>query len=419
MKIGIRAHDFGCLPPVRLAEKMAAQGVEAAQLAIPKAIAGVESYAQVTDGLLREIGAAFREHHIDIAVLGCYIEPSLPDEAARKAQLDTFRLGLRCAAELGAGCVGTETTLFSGPEQERPAAYDILRRSVDAMLNDAAKLGVTVAVEPVAAHTLNSPALAARLLQEFRGGGLAAIFDAVNLLTPARIETQAALWDEALAAFGPDIAAVHVKDAVVKDGALAPALLGEGVMCYDNIMRWLAQHKPGVLEKAQELVDRLAKLGLRVKGDFTDNSPGWKFANWEMKGVPLRIEIGPKDIENNQCVAVRRDDREKLFLSLDELDTKVPELLDAVQKSLYEKAKANMEEHTYPAYSLEEAKKIQEEKGGFIKTMWCGELACEMKMKEQAGMSSRCMPLHQEHLADPCPICGKPAKHMIYWGVAY
>ena len=150
MKIGIRAHDFGCLPPVRLAEKMAAQGVEAAQLAIPKAIAGVESYAQVTDGLLREIGAAFREHHIDIAVLGCYIEPSLPDEAARKAQLDTFRLGLRCAAELGAGCVGTETTLFSGPEQERPAAYDILRRSVDAMLNDAAKLGVTVAVSRTA-----------------------------------------------------------------------------------------------------------------------------------------------------------------------------------------------------------------------------------------------------------------------------
>ena len=162
----------------------------------------------------------------------------------------------------------------------------------------------------------------------------------------------------------------------------------------------IAQHKPGVLEKAQELVDRLAKLGLRVKGDFTDNSPGWKFANWEMKGVPLRIEIGPKDIENNQCVAVRRDDREKLFLSLDELEAKVPELLDAVQKSLYEKAKANMEEHTYPAYSLEEAKKIQEEKGGFIKTMWCGELACEMKMKEQAGMSSRCMPLHQERLAD-------------------
>ena len=116
---------------------------------------------------------------------------------------------------------------------------------------------------------------------------------------------------------------------------------------------------------------------------------------------------------------MRRDDREKLFLSLDELDTKVPELLDAVQKSLYEKAKANMEEHTYPAYSLEEAKKIQEEKGGFIKTMWCGNLACEEMMKEKAGLSSRCMPFAQEHLSDVCPCCGKPAKAMVVWGKAY
>jgi sugar phosphate isomerase/epimerase len=164
---------------------------------------------------------------------------------------------------VGAGSSAPNDAFF-GPEQERPAAYDILRRSVDAMLNDAAKLGVTVAVEPVAAHTLNSPALAARLLQEFRGGGLAAIFDAVNLLTPARIETQAALWDEALAAFGPDIAAVHVKDAVVKDGALAPALLGEGVMCYDNIMRWLAQHKPGVALLREEIAPETAARDLAV-----------------------------------------------------------------------------------------------------------------------------------------------------------
>lgn len=114
MKIGIRAHDFGCLPPVRLAEKMAAQGVEAAQLAIPKAIAGVESYAQVTDGLLREIGAAFREHHIDIAVLGCYIEPSLPDEAARKAQLDTFRLGCAVRRSWGRAASAPRRRFFPG-----------------------------------------------------------------------------------------------------------------------------------------------------------------------------------------------------------------------------------------------------------------------------------------------------------------
>ena len=181
----------------------------------------------------------------------------------------------------------------------------------------------------------------------------------------------------------------------------------------------IAQHKPGVIEKAQELVDRLKAAGLRVQGDFSDNSPGWKFANWEMKGVPLRIEIGPKDIENGQCVAVRRDDREKVFLSLDELEKRIPELLDAVQHDLLEKARQNMEEHCYPAYSVEEAKQLQEEKGGFIKTMWCGDLECELKMKEEAGMSSRCIPFKQEHLSDVCPICGKPAKHMVYWGVAY
>ncbi len=135
--------------------------------------------------------------------------------------------------------------------------------------------------------------------------------------------------------------------------------------------------------------------------------------------MPLRIEIGPKDIENGQCVAVRRDDREKAFLSLDELEKRIPELLDAVQHDLLEKARQNMEEHCYPAYSVEEAKQLQEEKGGFIKTMWCGELACELKMKEEAGMSSRCIPFKQERLSDVCPICGKPAKHMIYWGVAY
>ena len=181
----------------------------------------------------------------------------------------------------------------------------------------------------------------------------------------------------------------------------------------------IAAHKPGVTEKAEELVSRLKAAGIRVKGDFSDNSPGWKFANWEMKGVPLRIEIGPKDMENNQCVAVRRDNREKTFLSLDELETRIPDLLAQVQQGLYDKAKANLDSHTFPAFSLEEAKELQADKGGFIKTMWCGELECEMKMKEQGGMTSRCIPFEQEHLSDVCPICGRAAKKMIYWGVAY
>ena len=181
----------------------------------------------------------------------------------------------------------------------------------------------------------------------------------------------------------------------------------------------VAQHKEGVTEKATELYDALKAAGIRAKIDLSDNSLGWKCAQYEMKGVPLRIEIGPRDIENGVCMAVRRDNGEKISVALSELTAKVPELLDAVQRGLFDKAKKNLDEHIFEAHSLEEAKQLQEEKGGFIKTMWCGELDCELKMKEQAGMSSRCIPFKQENLGDTCPICGKKAKHMIYWGVAY
>ena len=181
----------------------------------------------------------------------------------------------------------------------------------------------------------------------------------------------------------------------------------------------VAQHKPGVIEKATELYETIKAAGVRVKIDTSDNSLGWKCAQYEMKGVPLRIEIGPRDIENNLCMAVRRDNGEKLSVSLDEIGDKIHELLSTVQRGLFDKAKKNLDEHIFEAHSLEEAKQLQEEKGGFIKTMWCGELECEMKMKEQAGMSSRCIPFEQENLGDTCPICGKKAKHMIYWGVAY
>ena len=181
----------------------------------------------------------------------------------------------------------------------------------------------------------------------------------------------------------------------------------------------VAQHKEGVTEKATELYDALKAAGIRAKIDLSDNSLGWKCAQYEMKGVPLRIEIGPRDIENGVCMAVRRDNGEKTSVALSELTSKVPELLDAVQQGLFDKAKKNLDEHIFEAHSLEEAKQLQEEKGGFIKTMWCGELDCELKMKEQAGMSSRCIPFKQENLGDTCPICGKKAKHMIYWGVAY
>ena len=138
-----------------------------------------------------------------------------------------------------------------------------------------------------------------------------------------------------------------------------------------------------------------------------------------MKGVPLRVELGPRDIENGQCVAVRRDSFEKVPVALTELAERIPQVLSDVQQGLFDRAKANLDSHIFAAGSLQEAKELQEKNGGFIKTMWCGDLECELAMKEKAGMTSRCIPFRQEKLGDVCPICGKPAKHMIYWGVAY
>ena len=180
----------------------------------------------------------------------------------------------------------------------------------------------------------------------------------------------------------------------------------------------IAAHKPGVSEKAAELAEKISKYA-RVKLDDSDNAPGWKFSQWEMKGVPLRLEIGPKDLEKNQCVLVRRDTREKIFVSLDELETAIPAQLEALRKDLYERALANREKRTWAATTMDEVKELAKANTGYIKTMWCGDLACEMKMKEEVGLSSRCMPFEQEHISDVCPCCGKPAKTMVYWGIAY
>ncbi len=180
----------------------------------------------------------------------------------------------------------------------------------------------------------------------------------------------------------------------------------------------VAQHTEGVLDKAYELKERLQKL-VRVKVDDTDNSPGWKFAEYEMKGVPLRLEIGPKDIEKGQCVIVRRDNREKYFVPLDQLEQKLPELMQAVHDGLYAKALQNRIEKTTAATNMEEMKAATDGKNGFVKAMWCGDLACEEKLKEECGISSRCMPFEQEHLSDTCVCCGKKAKAMVIWGKAY
>ncbi len=181
----------------------------------------------------------------------------------------------------------------------------------------------------------------------------------------------------------------------------------------------IAQHKEGVLDKAYELRDRLSKV-FRVKVDDSNNSAGWKFAEYEMKGVPLRLEIGPKDIENNQCVLVRRDNREKIFVSLDNLEESIQETLDVYAKAIYDKALENVKKRTYTCTDIDEISKMLEANGdGFVKAMWCGDEECEDKVKELTGVGSRCIPFEQENISDTCICCGKPAKHMVYWGKAY
>lgn len=180
----------------------------------------------------------------------------------------------------------------------------------------------------------------------------------------------------------------------------------------------VAQHKEGVLEKAEELKNRLKGL-VRLKLDSSDKTPGWKFAEYEMKGVPLRLEIGPKDIENNQCVLARRDTGEKITVSLDEVEDVVAKLLETIQKDMLERARENRDNKTYTVTSLDEFISTVENKPGFVKAMWCGDRQCEDKIKEMTGATSRCIPFEQENLADTCVCCGKPAKHMVYWGKAY
>ena len=179
----------------------------------------------------------------------------------------------------------------------------------------------------------------------------------------------------------------------------------------------IAQHKEGVLEKAEELRGRLKDF--RVKVDDSDKSPGWKFSEQEMRGIPMRIEIGPKDIEANQAILVRRDTGEKITVSLNELESKVKEILENIQKEMLEKARKHLNSHIYVATNYEEFKDIVANKPGFIKAMWCGEEDCENKIKEDTTATSRCMPFEQEQLSGTCVCCGRPAKKMVYWGKAY
>ncbi len=177
------------------------------------------------------------------------------------------------------------------------------------------------------------------------------------------------------------------------------------------------QKKEGVLEAANNLKESLKNV--RVKVDDSDKSPGWKFSECEMKGIPVRVEIGPKDIEAGNCVIVRRDTGEKEVVKIEDLPARVEELMETIQKNLFEKALSHREAHTYEVETFVDFKKTIEQKPGFVKAMWCGNQECEDRIKEETGATSRCMPFIQEEVKGHCVCCGKPAKKLVYWGKAY
>ena len=182
----------------------------------------------------------------------------------------------------------------------------------------------------------------------------------------------------------------------------------------------IAAHKnPEVLETVKAILEKLDAAGIRTKLDVSEQSMGWKCAEYEMRGVPVRLELGPRDLENGQCCLVRRDNREKVFAPIEGIVESVKKLLDDIHDNLYAMAKKNLEENTFDLTTWEEVRDMAQGRGGFAHTKWCGSLECELAMKEKAGVSSRCMPLEQSGTTGKCPVCGKECTTDIDWGVAY
>ncbi len=182
----------------------------------------------------------------------------------------------------------------------------------------------------------------------------------------------------------------------------------------------IAAHKnPAVLDTVKAILAKLDAADVRTKLDDSEQSMGWKCAEYEMRGVPIRLELGPRDLENGQCCLVRRDNGEKAFVAIDGIVDAVKALLDDIHNNMYAMAKQNLEDNTFDFTSWEEVRDMAQGKGGFARTKWCGSLDCELAMKEKAGVSSRCMPLAQSGTTGKCPVCGKDCTTDIYWGVAY
>jgi L-ribulose-5-phosphate 3-epimerase len=252
MKLGVRAHDFGCLPADELAARIAAHGLESVQLAPNKAIVGLESDAgRLGPGLASGIRRAFDRHGIRIAVLGCYINLGDRDACRRRPQLDRFKEYLRLARDFGCGIVGTETGSLNGdfsrhPDNAGEEAFQIVLGSVRELVREAERVGVSVCLEAVERYVISSPRRLRRLIDEVDSPNLQVIYDPVNLLGPANHEQQDQILEEAHALLGDRIRIVHAKDFAVADGQFRELSAGQGRLNYGKVLRWIKARNPDI-----------------------------------------------------------------------------------------------------------------------------------------------------------------------------
>ena len=205
---------------------------------------------------------------------------------------------------------------------------------------------------------------------------------------------------------------------IMAHGDARGLILPPAVAPVQAIVLPIAIHKAGLEEAARSVIDRLVAAGVRCEGDFSDQTPGWKFNEWEMKGVPLRLEIGPRDIENGVVTVVRRDNGEKSVVKNEELEGVIKRLLSDVHESMYRKAEAFRDSRIKEAHTLDELKKYLDE-GNFVKAMWCGSQECELKVKELMQATIRIMPFDQTPIDDKCIADGSPAKKLVIFARAY
>jgi L-ribulose-5-phosphate 3-epimerase len=261
IRIGVRAHDLGRLPPDDLARKIAAKGLTCCQLAVNKAIAGLDlKPGDMTPGLAWHIGQAFQRHGVQIAVLGCYINPANPDKAAREQTLRYFKDHLRCARDFGCAIVGLETGTFSPdygphPDTRGEPAFQTMLGSIASLVEEAERLGATVCIEGVTAHTVCTPQRMKRVLDTIKSNNLQVIFDPVNLIDQTNFEDQDRIMAESFDLFGDRIAIIHAKDFTIENGVYKQVRTGQGILNYKLLMDWVKTRKPGIsilLEEASE-----------------------------------------------------------------------------------------------------------------------------------------------------------------------